>query len=94
MPGGVGKGRRRRLYRLPNGKLVYATAEELRQIVAMFDEEAVDIEPELKSYPRNYRRKQLRKYRTQSVEAPVIIEELEEEADIQFVLKEVAKSLR
>lgn len=90
---GVGRrGRRsRRLVKLPDGRISLADDAEIARLLNFYKVPQEVLEAKFEEKPT---RRQMRKIKDMAVAAPEIIAELEEDEDIQFVLKEVAKLLQ
>jgi hypothetical protein len=72
---------------LPDGRLAHATEKEAQRLLSFYGDQTEAPEIEVKS------RRQAKRLRTKAVPAPQLIAQLEEEAEIQFVVKEIARFL-
>lgn len=90
---GGGPKRNRRLVILPDKKIALADTAEIARLLEFYRVPQKDLEESSKKVVQTLSRRQKRRIKDKAIPAPDIIAELEEEEEIQFVLKEVAKFL-
>ena len=80
---------RKRAVKLPDGRITIADDDEIRRLLSFYKVSQEKLEIEEKPT-----RRRLKRIKNKAIAAPQIIAELEEEEDINFVLKEIAQFLR
>lgn len=80
--------RRKKLLKLPDGRLTFADDSEIRKLLNFYKVDQETLEATFEEKPT---RRQMRRIKDKAVSAPLIIEELEEEEDLKFIVKEVAR---
>lgn len=80
--------RRRKALRLPDGRITFADDNEIRRLLEFYKvpEESLEIPMET--------RRQKKRIKNKAIPAPEIIEELEEDEDMRFIVMEVARLLQ
>jgi len=88
---GGGPKKNRRTVILPDKRIVRADSEELQRLLQFYKVSQEELEKESEPIQKASRR-QRRKLKSAAIPAPQIIEEMEEQEDLEFVLQEIARS--
>jgi hypothetical protein len=89
-PGGVG--RHRKPIRLPDGRITIGDDSEIKRLLDFYKVDQETLEASFVELPMQTRR-QRRVIKNKAIPAPQIIEELEEDIDLQFIVDEIARLL-